>query len=51
MICANSIKTEGAGFKANTNVLTLITKSGAEELPLMTKAAAADIILDRLKNM
>lgn len=51
MICANSIKTKGAGFGTDTNVLTLITKDGAEELPLMSKEDAANIILDHLKNM
>lgn len=46
MIAANSLKTEGAGFGVDTNVLTLITKSGAVELPLMTKQEAASKILD-----
>lgn len=46
MIAANSLKTEGAGFEVDTNVLTLITKSGAVELPLMTKQEAASKILD-----
>lgn len=47
MICANNLKVAGAGFGVDTNVLTLITADGAEELPLMSKEAAAGCILDR----
>lgn len=46
MICANNLKTEGAGFGTDTNVITVITAGGARELPLMSKGAAAGIILD-----
>ncbi len=48
MICANSIVTEGAGFGVDTNVLTIITESGIEELPLMSKWDCANMILDRI---
>lgn len=48
MICANSLRTEGAGFGTDTNIITLITADGAEELPVMTKLEAAHKILDRL---
>ena len=48
MICANSVKQEGAGFSVDTNVLTLITKDEMTELPIMSKKACADNILDRL---
>lgn len=47
MICANNLKVEGAGFGTETNVLTIITASGAEELPLMPKEEASHRILDR----
>lgn len=46
MICANSLRTEGAGFGVDTNVITLITKDGETELPMMTKDEAAHRILD-----
>ncbi len=46
MICANNLKTEGAGFGVDTNVITLITKDQLVELPLMSKEAAANAILD-----
>jgi phosphopantothenoylcysteine decarboxylase/phosphopantothenate--cysteine ligase len=51
MICANSLKTDGAGFGVDTNVLTLITKNGSDELPKMSKLEAADIILTKLKDL
>ena len=51
MICANSLKTAGAGFGVDTNIITLITANGAEELPLMSKEAAAHKILDKLKTL
>ncbi len=49
MICANSLRTAGAGFGVDTNVITLITREGIEELPLMSKEDAAHRILDALK--
>lgn len=52
MIAANNLKVEGAGFGVDTNLLTLITKDGLDELPLVTKEKAADLLLDRiLKRM
>ena len=49
MICANNLKVAGAGFGVDTNVITLITAGGAEELPLMSKEEAANRILDAAK--
>ncbi len=46
MIAANNLKVEGAGFGTDTNIMTLITKDGYEELPIMSKEAVADKILD-----
>ena len=51
MICANNLKVAGAGFGVDTNVLTLITAGGVEELPLMSKEEAAGRILDRAAGM
>ena len=47
MICANNLKVAGAGFGVDTNVITLITAGGCEELPLLSKEEAAGRILDR----
>ena len=52
MIAANNLKVEGAGFGVDTHLLTLITKDGLDELPMVTKEAAADLLLDSiLKRM
>lgn len=48
MIVANSLKTAGAGFGTDTNVVTLITRDAVEELPIMTKDEVAHVILDRI---
>ena len=48
MVVANNVKVAGAGFGVDTNVVTLITADGAQELPLMSKADVADSILDAL---
>ncbi len=46
MICANNLKTEGAGFGVDTNIITVITKSEVKELPLQSKESVANAILD-----
>ncbi|MDE6784381.1 MAG: bifunctional phosphopantothenoylcysteine decarboxylase/phosphopantothenate--cysteine ligase CoaBC [Ruminococcus sp.] len=51
MICANSLKKSGAGFGTDTNIITMITKNGTEEIELMSKFDAANIILSRLREI
>lgn len=51
MICANSLRTYGAGFGTETNVITMITADDECELPLMSKEEAAHRILDRIIEM
>ncbi len=48
MIVANNVKTEGAGFGTDTNVVTILTKDGAMELPKMSKEEVAGRILDMI---
>ena len=50
MICANSLRHEGAGFGVDTNVITLITKDSETELPQMSKEDAAHRIFDVILN-
>lgn len=50
MIAANNLRTEGAGFGTDTNVLTLITADGEQDLALMSKEAAAGRILDAIRS-
>ena len=51
MICANNLRVEGAGFGTETNVITMITKDGETELPLMSKDTAANEIFSKLLTM
>ena len=48
MVAANNLKVEGAGFGVDTNIMTLITKGGEKELPLMSKEDVANAILDEI---
>ena len=49
MIVANDVTAPDAGFGVETNqVVSLNREGGTEELPLMSKAAVADAVLDRL---
>ncbi|HRE12303.1 MAG TPA: bifunctional phosphopantothenoylcysteine decarboxylase/phosphopantothenate--cysteine ligase CoaBC [Ignavibacteria bacterium] len=49
MIVVNNPKVEGAGFKTDTNVITIIDKNGNKnEYPKMTKFEAAGKIIDHI---
>lgn len=48
MIVANNLKVPGAGFAGDTNVVTLITQDGEEELPLLSKEETAVRILNKI---
>ena len=50
MIVANNLKVAGAGFGTDTNVVTLITKEGAKELPIQTKDEVSYEILNEIMN-
>ena len=49
-IVLNSLRAEGAGFRGDTNVVTLIDSKGAEELPIMTKRDVAKHIVDKIET-
>ena len=49
-IVLNSLREAGAGFRGDTNVVTLIDGAGAEELPLMTKREVAERIVDKIEK-
>ena len=52
LIVANNLREEGAGFRTDTNIITIIDRSGkAESLDKMTKIEAAGAILDRVKKI
>ena len=48
MIVANNLKTKGAGFGTDTNVITILTKEKEQAFDIMSKDAAADCILDEI---
>ncbi len=50
LIAANNVKVPGAGFAGDTNVLTLIAPDFEEELPLLSKDAAAHRLLDLIRD-
>lgn len=51
MIVANSISDKGAGFGADTNIVTIITENDEVSLGLLSKEAVANEILTRLMKM
>lgn len=52
VMVANNLKTAGAGFGTDTNVVTLLYRDGRREaLERMEKISVADIILDRLADL
>lgn len=51
MIAANCLKEDGAGFGTDTNHLILISKKSVDDLPMQSKEAAADELLDALKTL
>ena len=48
MVVANNLKVAGAGLGVDTNVVTLITKNGVQELPLMSKNEVAGQLLSAI---
>ena len=48
MIVANNLKVAGAGFGADSNVVTMIRENKETELPIMSKEEVAGVILDEI---
>lgn len=48
MIVANDVTQEGAGFGTDTNIVTLVTREGAEPLEKLSKREVADRIWDKV---
>ena len=51
MIGANSLRTEGAGFKGDTNVITIITADDMTELGKLSKTETAYRIVDKALSL
>lgn len=50
-IVLNSLRDPGAGFRGDTNKVTLIDRAGREELPLLSKHEVAVRIVDKLETI
>lgn len=50
-IVLNSLRDEGAGFRTDTNKVTLISRKETEELPLMSKKDVAAHIVNKLSSL
>jgi phosphopantothenoylcysteine decarboxylase/phosphopantothenate--cysteine ligase len=51
LVVANDVSEPGSGFAVDTNRVTLVDSSGAEEVPAGTKSEVAHRILDRVVAM
>ena len=48
MIIANNLKVKGAGFEADTNIVTMITPGSVTELELMSKDDIATLLINHI---
>ena len=50
LICANSLRAEGAGFGTDTNRVTILTREKTIDLDLLSKEETAHRILDEIRS-
>ena len=50
-VVLNSLQDKGAGFRGDTNKVTLIDRNGHEEHPLMSKRDVASVIVDKIETI
>ena len=50
-VVLNSLRDAGAGFRGDTNKVTLIDHSSREEYPLMSKQEVASVIVDKIEKI
>ena len=50
-VVLNSLQDKGAGFRGDTNKVTLIDRNGHEEHPLMSKSDVAVVIVDKIETI
>ncbi|HUL71474.1 MAG TPA: bifunctional phosphopantothenoylcysteine decarboxylase/phosphopantothenate--cysteine ligase CoaBC [Vicinamibacterales bacterium] len=51
LIVANDVSAAGSGFDVDTNQVVLVSRDAADRLPLMSKAAVAAVVLDRVERL
>ena len=50
-VVLNSLRDKGAGFRGDTNKVTIINREGRTEHPLMSKREVARIIVDKIESL
>ncbi len=50
LVVANDVLAPGSGFEVTTNQVTLVSHTGSEPLPLMSKDEVAGIVMDRVEQ-
>ena len=50
-VVLNSLRDEGAGFRGDTNKVTILDNECAKEHPLMSKSEVAAIIVDKIESL
>ena len=50
-VVLNSLQDAGAGFRGDTNKVTIIDRNGSEEHPLMSKRDVAKVIVDKIESI
>jgi phosphopantothenoylcysteine decarboxylase/phosphopantothenate--cysteine ligase len=50
-VVLNSLRDAGAGFRGDTNKVTIIDTNGKQEHPLMSKQAVAAVIADKIETL
>lgn len=50
-IAVNDISQQNSGFESETNKVLIIDQTGEEQLPLTTKNATADLLLDKIVSL
>lgn len=51
LIVVNNVLQEGAGFESDTNIVTILSKDDAQELPLLKKIDVANALLDSITDI
>ena len=51
LIVANDVSRSDAGFEVDTNAVTIVSSTGADDVPLQSKSGVAAAILNRIEQL